>query len=69
MADSRTADPDDYIDYLAGRMGELTEWEQEFVTSLRARPGLFLTQKQINCVLNIAERVHRAERRAQRAAA
>jgi hypothetical protein len=50
-------------------MAELSQWEQGFVTSLRARPGRFLTQKQIDCLLNIAERVHRVERRAQRAAA
>ena len=67
--DSRTADASDYLAYLADRMAALSEWEQGFILSLRARPGRFPTQKQIDCLLNIAERVHRAERRAQRAAA
>lgn len=67
--DSRTADADDYLDYLADRMADMTEWEQGFTVSLRARPGRFLTKKQLDCLLAIAERVHRAERRAARAAA
>ena len=63
--DSRTAGADDYLHYLADRMADLTEWERDFVLSLRARPGRFLTQKQIDCVLKIAERVRppRAEGR------
>ena len=67
--DSRTADADNYLDYLADRMAGLTAWEQDFVLSLRARPGRFLTDKQRVCMLAIAERVRRAERRAGRAAA
>lgn len=66
---SRTADADDYLAYLADRMADLTAWEQDFVLSLRARSGRFLTDKQRACVLAVAERIRRAERRAERAAA
>ena len=62
--DSRTADADDCLDFLAGRMADLTAWEQGFVLSLKTRTGWVLSDKQLACLIAIAERVRRAERAA-----